>query len=495
MQIKPSSSAIHDSIQIYPSGPLRGALIPPSSKYHTLRYTLAACLASGESIVHAPAISDDTEVLLRACTLLGAEIRTISELPGTLPDDNVPDTHIPDAQSLDAESPDAHKGHPYMSAGPTPPTAPVGGSIGIRGVGNVPHMPPGGVIDVGNAGAVLRLLMGICVVLPEPVTFVTEYPESLGRRPNADLLQALAQLGVVVESHDAGGTLPLTLYGGPGRGVRGGKVRVSGKASSQYISSLLFLAPLLPEGLNIEIMHGLVSSSFVDLTAEILREAGITIIEEVHHRHYIVPGMQTYRPGEYHVPGDYPSAAALLAATAVTGGEVTLANLPPGDAGGEAIMNAFAGMGMQITRMGASIHARPTGPLRGISFDGNSAIDSVPVIASAACFAETPSRIYNVAHLRLKESDRIRDLATELNKAGCRVIPSADAIEILPVGPDGISGGVTLDGHSDHRLIQACSIAGLGSRRPITINGTFHIAKSYPNFFDDLISMGATISI
>lgn len=449
-----SSSAIHDTVhntvRVHPSGPLRGTLVPPSSKYHTLRYTLAACLASGESIVRAPAISDDTEVLLRACALLGADTgRFLGQ----------------------------------------------GWNIAIRGTNGILRLPPHAVIDVGNAGAVLRLLLGICAVLPGPVTFVTPYPESLGRRPNADLLQALSQLGVSVESQNSEGTLPLTLYGGPARGVRGGKVRVSGKKSSQYISSLLFLAPLLPEGLDIEIVDGLASSPFVDLTIEILREAGITILEAERHRHYIVPGVQPYLPGEYYIPGDYPSTAALLAATAVTRGEVTLSNLPPGDAGGEAVLHAFAEMGMQIKRAGASIQARCAGPLRGITFDGNTAIDSVPVIVAAACFAETPSYIYNVAHLRLKESDRLHDLATELNRAGCHVIPSADAIEIRPAAQDGIAGGVTLDAHADHRLIQAGTIIGLGSRQPVTINGAFHIAKSYPGFFGDLTTLGATITM
>ncbi|HEV2583458.1 MAG TPA: hypothetical protein VGT44_21540, partial [Ktedonobacteraceae bacterium] len=322
---KSSSFAIQDRVSIYPCGPLRGALTPPSSKYHTLRYTLAACLAPGTSIIHNPAISDDTEVLLRACGQLGAEIQV-------------------------AEN-----------------------TLTIRGTGGILRVPQGGSIDVGNAGAVLRLLMGVCVVVPEPVTFVTTYAESLGRRPNADLLAALEQLGAVVQSNSAEGTLPVTV---DGRNVRGGKVRVSGKKSSQYISSLLFLAPLLPEGLDIEIADGLTSASFVDLTIDILRVSGIVVLEEARYRHYIVPGAQTYRPGEYRIPGDYPSAAALLAAAAVTRGDIALTNLPPGDAGGETILKVFAEMGMEITWTGTTIHARAERPLRGITFDGNTAIDS-----------------------------------------------------------------------------------------------------------------------
>ena len=361
------------------------------------------------SIIHDPAISDDTEVLLRACAGLGASGHT-GDAPG--------------CSGGGAAHPD----------------------LLVRGTGVRYACRQEATIDVGNAGAVLRLLMGICATLPEPVTFVTPYPESLGRRPNADLLQALAQLGVSVVSPNAGGTLPITLHGGLSRGVRGGKVRVSGKKSSQYISSLLFLAPLLPEGLDIEIVDGLASASFVDLTIEILREAGIN-----HYRRAYATGitsslaMQSYRARR--VP--YPRRLSVSRRAA--GRHCRHARR--GDAGQPAARRCWRrgdperlhADGHANYQDGHRIQAQCDGPLRGITFDGNTVIDSVPVIAAAACFAETSSCICNVAHLRLKESDRINDLAMELNKAGCHVIPSADAIEIHPAGPDGIAGGVTLE--------------------------------------------------
>jgi 3-phosphoshikimate 1-carboxyvinyltransferase len=148
---------------------------------------------------------------------------------------------------------------------------------------------------------------------------------------------------------------------------------------------------------------------------------------------------------------------------------------------------------VQIRRTGSTIIATSRGPLHGITIDGNRTIDSVPVIAAAACFANSPSRIYNLANLHLKESDRINDLARELNKAGCKVIPSADSIEIHAVGSHGIKGNVELDAHADHRLIEAFVAIGLATNHPITVTDALHIAKSYPQFFDDLISLGARI--
>ena len=432
-------------VRIHSSAPLSGTIVPPSSKYHTLRYILAAFLAQGTSTIYYPAISDDTDVLLQACSHLGAHIGSQAN-----------ERRI----------------------------------LSIRGTGGILRTPPDVTIDVGNAGAVLRLLLGICALSPETITFTTLYAESLGRRPNADLLQALSQLGATVESHSDEGTLPIKISRGQ---IQGGKARISGKKSSQYISALLFLAPLLKEGLEIEIVDELTSAFFLDLTIEVLEKAGITVITKDPYKHYVVPGMQQYQLRDYVIPGDYPSAAALLAAVAIAKGEITLANLQPGDTNGEAILEVFSEMGVQITRTGNTITATSREPLHGIVVDGNRTIDSVPVIAAAACFANSPSRIYNVANLRLKESDRINDLARELNKAGCHVIPSADSIEIQPAGLDGIQGGVELDAHADHRLIEAFVAIGLASNRPITVSNVFHIAKSYPLFFDDLIELGARI--
>jgi 3-phosphoshikimate 1-carboxyvinyltransferase len=434
-------------VRIHSSAPLSGTISPPSSKYHTLRYILAAFLAQGTSTIYYPAISDDTDVLLQACTQLGAHIQIESQA---------------DARRI----------------------------LSIRGTGGMFKTPPDTIINVGNAGAVLRLLLGICTLSTETITFTTPYPQSLGRRPNADLLRALAQLGASIESNSDEGTLPIQMRGGQ---IHGGKIRISGKKSSQYISALFFLAPLLKEGLEIEIVDELTSASFLDLTIEVQEKAGIVVITRDHYKHYFVPGMQHYQPGDYVIPGDYPSAAALLAAVAIAKGEIRITNLQSGDTNGETIMEVFSEMGVQISRTGNTITAISRGPLHGVTIDGNRTIDSVPVIAAAACFANGPSRIYNVANLHLKESDRINDLARELNKAGCHVIPSADSIKIHPVGLEGIQGGVKLDAHGDHRLIQAFVAVGLATNYPITVSNALHIAKSYPQFFDDLLDLGAKI--
>ncbi|HEY1351465.1 MAG TPA: 3-phosphoshikimate 1-carboxyvinyltransferase [Ktedonobacteraceae bacterium] len=428
------------TVRVDPRRDLRGRLLPPSSKYHTLRFLLAAFLAHGESVVLYPAESDDTSVLLEACRALGAQIEELER----------------------------QQGRPVLR---------------VWGTGGVLSQPPGGQLNVGNAGAVARLLLGICALVRGTITLTTPYAQSLGRRPNADLLAALAQLGVEARGTTPEGTLPLTLCADR---LHGGTVTISGRQSSQYLSALLFLGPLLPEGLSIEVTDGLTSASFIDLTLTILAGAGITIHTLEQYRRYRIPGGQRYRAGVSTVPGDYPSAAALLGAVAIAGGAITIENLAADDAAGAAVLEAFAALGLDISRQGQDLQVRRQRPLQGLHLDGSRVIDSVPVIAAAACFARTPSRIYNVANLHLKESDRIEDLAAELRKLGCQIRPLPDALDIQPVAAGAIGGGVEVQAHADHRLIQALTIAGLGCREPITLCGAKHIAKSYPRFFDDL---------
>ncbi len=177
----------------------------PGSKYYTLRYLLNALLAAGESVMRFPARSEDTAVLVAALRALGARVR------------------------WEREEADWR--------------------LRVAGTGGRLQAPPDGVLRMGNAGAVLRLLLGIGALLPE-LRLTTDHPDSLGRRPNADLLAALESLGIQVEAQGTAGCLPITLRGGP---PRGGAVSISGARSSQYLSALLYLAPQLPEGLTITV--------------------------------------------------------------------------------------------------------------------------------------------------------------------------------------------------------------------------------------------------
>lgn len=447
MQEKIHHEAVRQEGRLYipPTSLLRGEPALPSSKYYTLRYLLAATLARGESSVAFPASSDDSEALFRSCRALGAELTW---------DDT--SQHI----------------------------------LKIRGVGR-PNSAEPVTINVGNAGAVLRLVLGISVLLPQ-VTFVTDHAQSLGRRPNRELLEALTALGADCAGTSEEGYLPITIRGGK---LHGGRVTISGARSSQYLSSLLFLAPLIGEPLVITVVDDLKSQALIHITLNVLRDAGIVVEHDEALRHFSIAAGQHYQPRAYSVPGDYPSAAALLSACAVAtdpASKITLTRLRPDEEIGVELVGALRAMGADVTVEGETVRLRGGRRLRGIELNGDGVIDCIPVLVAAACFAEGESVFYNIEGLHYKESDRINDLCLELRRAGCNITSRYDAI-IVRGQPKGVEGGVVVDGHSDHRLLMALAIVGLRSNRGLTLVGTGHIAKSYPHFFEDLQQLGVAV--
>jgi 3-phosphoshikimate 1-carboxyvinyltransferase len=435
----------------------------PGSKYYTLRYLLNALLAEGESLVEAPALSDDTAVLVRAIRALGGVARW--------------------ERSADE------------TAGA------VGWNLRVVGVGGRPQRPVDGVVRMGNAGAALRLLLGISALLPD-VRFETDHPNSLGRRPNADLLDALRALGAHVTAREPGGLLPIALAAGA---LRGGDVTVSGRNSSQYLSALLYLAPLLPAGLRISVVDGLRSQPLVRATLRALAAAGITIEAAPDLLSFHVAGGQRFQPRRYHCPGDTPSAAALIAASVALAAPLRLHGLAAHDDDLRALLAACDTLGLPLTSRpteadpdapltlpGGPAKQRPGDAALTRRINGDTIIDSVPALVALACLMPGETRFEQVATLRLKESDRIEDLCAEFTRAGADVTPLPDAI-IVRGRPGAIAGGVTVSAHDDHRLAQALAILATRCQRGLTIAGADAVAKSYPWFFDDLRALGAEV--
>src|SRR5579859_5030263 len=456
-----TSAMSPQQVHIAPTPLLYGEPEVPSSKYFTLRYLLAAILAEGESQVILPAVSDDSEALFRGCRALGAELTWEDAQEHTL--------HVRGV------------GRPRIGALHLPPAARQG----------EPNSDGPVTIDVGNAGAVLRLLLGLGALLPE-VTFVTSHPQSLGKRPNRELLEALTTLGATCEGTGPEGCLPITIRGGH---LHGGRVTISGARSSQYLSSLLFLAPLIGEPLEIVVVDELKSQPLIHASLDVLREAGIMIEHDQDLRRFFIAAGQQYRPARYVLPGDYPSAATLLALGAVANdpsSRITLTRLRPGDEVGDELLSVFHAMGADLRVDGDMVTLHGGRRLRGVEVDGDRIIDCIPVLVAAACFAEGKSVFYNIESLHYKESDRIDDLCAELRRAGCAVTPRQDSI-IVQGRPEGVEGGVLVDGHSDHRLLMALSIVALRSRRGLTLSGVEHIAKSYPDYFEELQHLGVEV--
>ncbi|GAB6990546.1 3-phosphoshikimate 1-carboxyvinyltransferase [Paenibacillus pini] len=422
---------------VTPTPRLQGTIGALSSKNYTTRYLLVAALAEGTSTIHFPAHSEDSDAMRRCIQDLGA----------TLVED--------DQKAV------------------------------ITGFGS--HPSDVKELNVGNAGAVLRFLMGIAALCPD-VTFVNTYPDSLGKRPHDDLITALGQIGVEVEHEN--GRLPITIRGGQ---AKGGSIKVSGAVSSQYLSSLLFLTPMLKEDSEITVIDDLKSKVVIGQTLEVLEQAGIVIHASEDYMHFRIPGNQVYQAKTYTVQGDYPGSAAILAAASVTESDVTVERLPVKSKQGErAVVDVLQMMEVPLTHENDIVHIRGNGKLKAVEFDGDAATDAVLAMVAAAVFAEGTSRFYNVENLRYKECDRITDYLNELRKAGARV--EEKQAEIIVHGrPEGVEGGVEINAHYDHRVIMALTIVGLRSKAPLRIKDAHHVAKSYPHFFDHMKTLGAKL--
>ncbi|MDF2722908.1 MAG: 3-phosphoshikimate 1-carboxyvinyltransferase [Paenibacillus sp.] len=418
---------------------LQGEINALSSKNYTTRYMLVGALAEGTSTIRFPAHSEDSDAMRRCIRDLGAEL--LEE----------------------------------------------GDTMTIRGFGR--HPKAVSELNVGNAGAVLRFLMSVAAFCPD-VTFVNTYPDSLGKRPHNDLITALQAMNVEIEHHN--GKLPIRIRGGQ---PKGGLIEVSGQVSSQYLSSLLFMTPLLDEDSEIRVLHDLKSKVVVGQTLEVIAQAGIHIEASEDLMHYRIPGRQRYAAKEYVVQGDYPGSAAVLAAAAVTQSDVRLLRLEEASKQGErAVIDVLKAMNVPLTHQNGVVHVKGDGKLKAVEFDGDHFTDAVLAMVAAAVFAEGTSRFYNVENLRYKECDRITDYLNELRKAGADVEERQSEI-IVHGKPEGVEGGVEIDAHYDHRVIMALTVVGLRSKRGLTIRDAHHVAKSYPQYFDHLKSIGAKVEL
>ena len=426
-------------IVINPIFCLKGQLRAPSSKNYTTRYLLAAALAKGVSTIYDIARSEDSDAMQRCIHNLGANI--------------------------------------YQK----------NNKVYVDGFGKFPK--PVAYLDVGNAGAVLRFLMGVSV-LSKKITFNNTYPHSLGQRCHKHLVVALHQMGVDVEHHEY--KLPITVRGGQ---PKGGHLVINGCMSSQFLTSLLFITPLLSEHSTIEVLQDLKSKVMIKQTLKVLSEAGIYVEPSQDFMYYHVPGGQVYTTGTYYVEGDYPGAAAILAAAAITHSDVKVLGLCPDSNQGErAIVHVLQQMNVPLTQDYEKVHVQGCGRLIATEFDGDKATDAVLAMVAAAVFAQGTSRFYNIQNLRFKECDRISDYVNELKKAGANVEGREDEI-VVHGCPQGIEGGVELNAHYDHRVIMSLCVIALRARLPIQIRDAHHVAKSYPLFFEHMISLGARIEM
>lgn len=377
-----------------------------------------------------------------------------------------------------------------------------GGSWNVQGM---EHGPAGGSSAsvscyVGESGTTCRLLTA--VLAAGRGKFRIHGVERMHERPIGALADALSALGAHIEFERKEGYPPLLLSTG---GLCGGDVSMSVDESSQFLSGLLLAAPFCRETLRVSLSGSkVVSWPYVGLTLQVLEDFGISFMVEekegedwhetpwksVKHarpgklRISVRPG--AYQSGEYRVEGDWSGASYLLAAGAVGRESVLVTNLRPDSLQGDrVILDILRAMGADITVRDDGILVSPA-PLHGITVDMGDCPDLVPTVAMVAAFASGKTRMENIAHLRIKECDRISACASELARAKVRCEEEEGALTVHGLGPDvpSIPEGTVFCTYNDHRIAMACSLLGLGRGQRVAVDDPAVVRKSFPEFWN-----------
>ena len=332
-----------------------------------------------------------------------------------------------------------------------------------------------------ESGATLRFMAAISSLIPGECRLSSA--PSLAVRPIKPLIQALGQLGV--DCLYQGKDKPVVVKGGK---LTGGTTELPGNISSQYVSALLFISPFAEEGVRIRLTTPLESQAYVMMTTECLQNFGINIKSDEQLREFEIE-KQTYRPDKYTVEGDWSSASYLLALGALCG-EVKVGNLNTGSLQGDSIILKFLkDMGSSVTIGKSSVTVKKS-VLRAIKADLTECTDLLPTMAVLAAAAEGASELTGIERARLKESDRVSALREGLEAMGIKVIEESNRL-IVTGSP---ARGSEINSHNDHRIAMAFSLLGTAVGG-IVINEAGCVAKTYPEFWDTLKSLGGRIEL
>jgi 3-phosphoshikimate 1-carboxyvinyltransferase len=414
----------------------------PASRSLTNRALLCAALATGESLLEGATSSDDTDAMREGLVALGApvEIRPTSQ-------------------------------------GSTGSGSTISGNTGwaVRGTGGrlaAPACP----LDARASGTTARFLTAAATLAAGPCT--VDGTPRMRERPIRDLVDALRRLGAHVAYLGRDGFPPVWVGGG---GLPGGVARIDARRSSQYVSAILMVAPCAARDVELEFEEGaLVSRPFAEMTLDVMRAFGAEA--ELGAGGARVRAGRRYAARRYAIEPDAQSAVYAFAAAAVAGGRVRVLDLPGHSRQADLrFVDALARMGCRVLRGGDFVEvAAPAGEaaLRGVELDGGEMPDAVLALAVVAAFAEGPTRITNVANLRIKESDRLAALETELRRLGCGATAGPDWLLVEP-GP---LHGARIATYDDHRIAMSFAVAGL--RVPgVEIADPGCVAKTWPDFF------------
>lgn len=418
-------------------GSLHGEIVVPGSKSHTIRAVLLAAMADGKSVINNPLTSDDGLSALNAARAFGAEV---IEEPGVWT---------------------------------------------VEGKGKNLHVPED-FIDTRNSGTTTSFVISMAALL-DGYTFITG-DNQIRRRPVKPLVDALNELGAQAFLTRPGAVAPPVVIGGK---MRGGRVSFSG-FSSQFISSILLSSPLAQGDTEI-IVENPLEKPYLQMTLDWMKRYGVVPGKaDPDYRHFIIEGYQSYKAVESTVPSDWSGVAFPLVASVITPSEVVISGVDFEDCQGDkAVVDHLIAMGANIVKDAKNNRMIIKGgtPLHGgLTIDLNDIPDSLPALSVAACFAEGKTTFVNLAHVRVKETDRVAVMDNELKKLGADVEIGPDYMIVK--GGKALTGA-SVDSHEDHRIAMALTVAGLIAHGETIVNDTECANVSFPQFYEKMNALGA----
>ncbi|WP_404399261.1 3-phosphoshikimate 1-carboxyvinyltransferase [Idiomarina seosinensis] len=424
-------SKLPDTLRLQSVVPCSGEVTLPGSKSIANRALLLAALCRQPVVLHNMLRSDDTARMMDALNALGVGLTV--------------DNHT---------------------------------QVTVAGCGGR-WKPQQQVLQLGNAGTAMRPLLAVlAATLNDDQQLRLDGDPRMRERPVKDLVDSLAQQQAGISYLGQQGYPPVEVCGG----LQAGHFSIDGSVSSQFISALLIALPLLAGDSSLTLTGNIVSRPYIDLTLAMLDDFGVRI-DTVSEQEFFIPGKQSLRsPGDYFVEGDASGASYWMAAAAISGGSLTIKGVGKDSIQGDVDFTEV------VSRMGADVEffanaIRVTGgqPLQAIDFDGNAIPDASMTLAPLALFAKGTTAIRNVANWRVKETDRLAAMATELRKTGATVEEGSDYLLITP--PERWQHA-TVDTYDDHRMAMCFALASF-SPAGVSINDPACCAKTYPQFFSE----------
>jgi len=417
--------------EILPHRHIHATVTVPGSKSLTQRALIAAALADGNSTLIGPLASEDTEYTSEALRAMGIGVEV------------------------------EQQGNRWLVHGQA-------GRIAT----------PAASIYLGNNGTATRFLTSMAAL--GHGTFTISGDQRMAERPIGPLMQALAGWGVAIRSVNGTNCPPLTIAA---KGLSGGATVLPEGKSSQYLSSLLLVAPYGATPATLTVQGEVLSKPYVRMTLAVMRDFGVTATANKSLNHFTIP-QGHYRAREYRVEGDASSASYFWAAAAITGGSVTVANVPAPSLQGDAVLaEILSRMGCRVENTSHGITVHGAADLHGIEVDMGDCPDVVPTLAVVASFATGRTTIRNIAHLRIKECDRLHVMASELAKLGVRTEEGDDTLAIEGHGRAAAYHGATINTYNDHRIAMSFAVAGL-MVPGVKIEGEGCVVKSFPDFWE-----------